>query len=279
MSRGAAGRGGDAETAESGETEMTGSGDVEAARPAGREPAWRGLGMGGAALALVAMVYAHLAAGGAVSPMSGLISDYALAEGTAWALVGGTLALAAGCLWTAYGLARTDPSGSAAARVLLVGGALGLLLTASFPTDAAPAVVSITGEIHRWAAAVVFTALPCAGWLLGRRGRDTALLTVSAASVALLAAFLAAHPGSLTADLIGGPDYYGLLERLLLLAEIALVFLAARGAGVQDGQGVVRPLLQRPAGAGPLRPGVAVPAQPGPDGRQRPREPIGLGSV
>ncbi|MFB9878317.1 DUF998 domain-containing protein [Planobispora siamensis] len=242
-------------------------------------PAWRPLAMGGAVLALVAMVYAHLAAGGAVDPMNELISDYALLDGTAWALVLGTLALASGCLWTAYGLTGTDPAGSAAARVLLVAGALGLLLTASFPTDAAPDVVSITGEIHRWSAAVVFTALPCAGWMLARRSRDTALLTVSAASVVLLAAFLAAHPGSLTADLIGGAAYYGLVERLLMLAEIALVLLAARGAGRKDRQSVVRPLLQRPALSGELGQDVAIPVQPGPGDRERRRQPIGLGSV
>ncbi|MBG0828621.1 DUF998 domain-containing protein [Planomonospora sp. ID67723] len=245
----------------------------------GPEPVWRGLGMGGAVLALLAMAWVHLAAGGAVDPMTGLISDYALLDDTAWALVGGTLALAAGCLWTAYGLARTDPAGSAAARVLLVASALGLLLTASFPTDAAPGVVSITGEIHRWSAAVVFTALPCAGRLLGRRSGDAVLSAVSVLSVLLLAAFLAAHPGSLTADLIDGPAYYGLVERLLMLSEIVLVLLAARGVGVQHGQGVVGRLLQRPAGAGELGPGVAAAAQPGADGLQHQREPLGLGSV
>ncbi|WP_449066774.1 DUF998 domain-containing protein, partial [Planomonospora algeriensis] len=88
-------------------------------------------------------------------------------------------------------------------------------------------MTSIAGEIHRWSAAVVFTALPCAGRLLGRGSGGVALPAVSAACVALLAVFLAAHPGSPVAETIGGPDYYGLVERLLLLAEITLVFLAA----------------------------------------------------
>ncbi|MBG0821399.1 DUF998 domain-containing protein [Planomonospora sp. ID91781] len=207
------------------------------------------LGRGGAVLAAVAMGYAHLAAGGAVDPMGDLVSDYALHDATAWALVGGTLALASACLWTAYGLARTDPARSAAARVLLVAGALGLLLTAVFPTDAAPGVTSIAGEIHRWSAAVVFTALPCAGRLLGRRSGGVALPAVSAACVALLALFLAAHPGSPIAEPIGGPGYYGLVERLLLLAEITLVFLAA---GHASGRA-----LPEAAGRPPRRPAAA----------------------
>ncbi|MFC4057611.1 DUF998 domain-containing protein [Planomonospora corallina] len=195
------------------------------------EAVWRRLGRGGAVLSAAATACAHLAAGGAVDPLTGLVSEYALVDATAWALVGGTLALASGCLWTAYGLTRTDPVRSAAARVLLVAAALGLLLTAVFPTDPAPGVVSAAGEIHRWSAAVVFTALPGAGLLLGHRYGAASLRAVSGAAVALLVVFLSAHPGSPVADLIGGPGYYGLVERLLLLAEMALVFLAAGHAG------------------------------------------------
>ncbi|MBG0812852.1 DUF998 domain-containing protein [Planomonospora sp. ID82291] len=224
--------------------------------PGGR-PGGGSLGRGGAVLAAAALGYAHLAGAGAVDPMSDLVSDYALHDATAWALVAGTLALASACLWTAYGLARTDPARSAAARVLLVAGALGLLLTAVFPTDAAPGVTSIAGEIHRWSAAVVFTALPCAGRLLGRRSGGLALPAVSAACVALLAAFLAAHPGSPVAELVGGPDYYGLIERLLLLAEITLVLLAAgHASGRRPPEAAGRPPgRQGVAGRGP---GAAV---------------------
>ncbi|MET8385811.1 DUF998 domain-containing protein [Streptosporangium canum] len=195
------------------------------------DPMRRWPGMAGAAAAVASTAYAHVVAADAVDPMKGLISDYALLDTSAWAMVGGTIMLAMGSLWVAYGLARADPARSAASRVLFVAGALGLLLTAAFPTDAAPGVTSAVGEIHRWSAAVVFTALPCAGWMMGRRFRNRTLSAVSVLAAVLLAAFLAAHPGSLTADLIGGPDYYGLIERLLLLSEMALVFLAAQGMG------------------------------------------------
>ncbi|ACZ84892.1 DUF998 domain-containing protein [Streptosporangium roseum] len=195
------------------------------------DPVWRWPGMAGAAAAAASTACAHVAAAGAVDPMKSLTSDYALLDTSAWAMAGGTIMLAMGSLWVAYGLARTDPTRSAATRVLFVAGALGLLLTAAFPLDAAPGAASAGGEIHRWAAAVVFTALPCAGWMMGRRFRNPALSAVSVLATGLLVAFLAARPGSLTADLIGGPDYYGLIERLLLLSETALVFLAARGMG------------------------------------------------
>jgi hypothetical protein len=256
-------------------------------------PLSRWPGMAGAALALAAMAYAHVAAADTVNPASGLISDYALVDTSAWALVGGTIMLAMGSLWTAFGLTRVDPARSAAARVLLLAAALGLLLTAGFPTDSAPDVVSIGGEIHRWSAAVVFTALPCAGWMLGRRSGDRALSAVSALSVVFLAAFLAAHPGSLTTDLIDGSDYYGLIERLLVLTEIVLVFLAARGVGGWKRASVVPaprgaddrkresavPLAHRSPGADRLGARATVPAQPSADDVRRPREPVGLHSA
>ncbi|GAA3508704.1 hypothetical protein FHR32_004719 [Streptosporangium album] len=207
-------------------------------------------GMAGAAAAMALTAYAHLAAAGTVDPLTGPVSDYALLDASAWAMAGGTITLAMSAIWVAYGLTRVDPARSAAARVLLVAGALGLLLTAVFPAGTASGVTSAAGEIHRWSAAVVFTALPCAGWMLGRRFRIPALSAVSAASAALLAVFLAAHPGSPTADLVNGPGYYGLVERLLMLSEMALILLSARSAG------------RRPALPAGLRGAVvAVPAQ------------------
>ncbi|GAA2860659.1 hypothetical protein GCM10010517_19310 [Streptosporangium fragile] len=242
-------------------------------------PVSRWPGTVGPVLALAAMAYAHVAASGSVDPFTGLISEYALTDDGAWTTAGGTIALAMGALWAAYLLARLDPGRGAAARVLFVAAALGLLLTAVFPTDAAPGVTSIGGEIHHWSAAVVFTALPCAGWMVGRRSGNRVLAGVGIVSVMLLAAFLAARPGSPAADLIGGPGYHGMLQRLLVLSDMALVLLSVRQVGRKDGDGVVGGLVHRPRGAGRLGAGVAIPAQPGPDGTGRSRRPIGLGPV
>ncbi|MFF4410896.1 DUF998 domain-containing protein [Streptosporangium sp. NPDC001559] len=197
---------------------------------AGTRAVWRWPGVAAALLAVAATLYAHVAAG-QVDPMTTLISDYALLGASAPAMVLGTIALAVGSVWVSYGLARVDPARSAAARVLFLAGAVGLLLTAAFTTDTASGAVSAGGEIHRWSAAVVFTALPCAGWLLGRRFRNPLLSVVSVLSVVLLAAFLAAHPGSLVSSLIEGPGYYGLLQRLLVLSDALVVLLAALGLG------------------------------------------------
>ncbi|GGO70478.1 DUF998 domain-containing protein [Nonomuraea cavernae] len=165
-------------------------------------------------------------------PGQTLISDYALLPGGMVPVLIGMLALAAACLFLAYGLAAREPARTAATRVLLLATAAGLMLSALFPTDPAFSEVnSLGGEIHRWSAAVVFTALPVAGWTLARARevmpRWNLVRAVSLTSALTLAAYLAAHPASFVSSLINGGAYYGLLERGLVLAEIGLIVVMA----------------------------------------------------
>lgn len=202
----------------------------------------------GALVAGMALVYAHL-----TLPMQPLISDYALISGGLAPVMIGMLGLAAACASLAYGLAVREPSRSAAARVLLVAAAAGLMLSAVFPTDPGGAeIATLTGEIHRWSAAVVFTALPVAGWVLARgraaRPRWNAVRSLSVTSALTLAAYLAAHPASVTSPLIGGAGYYGLLERGLVLVEMVLVTAMAVAASREHRRPVSMPA--RPAAQG-----------------------------
>lgn len=122
---------------------------------------------------------------------------------------------------------------------------------------------TLAGEIHRWSSAVVFTSLPMAGWMLARRtgtpwwratpstnapaaagaptavrapvaahapaaGRApavamTAVRAMSVVAAVALGAYLVAHPASITSQFVHGEAYYGLLERGLVLAEMALL--------------------------------------------------------
>ncbi|GAA0428511.1 hypothetical protein Acor_71290 [Acrocarpospora corrugata] len=187
------------------------------------------LAIAGPSVALVMMGALHLVFPGVVDPLRGLLSDYALGEGTGALFLLGMLALAGGACAAAYQLAAVDPVRSAAARVLLVMASAGLVLSAVFPTDAAPTLDSLSGEIHRWATALVFTAIPGAGWILARQSRQPLPLVraLALSSVAVLAFFLLSHPGSPVAELIGGPGFYGLLERLLVVLEIVLLIAIA----------------------------------------------------
>ena len=177
----------------------------------------------GSVTSLGALAYTEL-----TLPTQLLVSEYALVDGGMPLVLGGMLALAAGCLALAYGLAEREPSRSAAARVLLVAAAGGLILSGLFPTNPAGGLAwSVAGEIHRWSAALVFTALPVAGWSLSR-GRTTLpgwhpVRFLSIASALVLTMYLASHPGSFVSPLINGSAYYGLLERGVVLTEIALL--------------------------------------------------------
>ncbi|NUR89275.1 MAG: DUF998 domain-containing protein [Nonomuraea sp.] len=181
----------------------------------------------GAVTAAGALGYAQVSL-----PEQPLISDYALVPGGLLPMLIGTLALAAACLSLAYGLAAREPARTAATRVLLLAGAAGLMLTALFPTDPGMSSIStLSGEVHRWSAALVFTALPVAGWTLARGRaaavRWSAVKALSVTSGLTLAAYLAAHPATVTSPLINGSAYYGLLERGVVLAEIVLVVVMA----------------------------------------------------
>ena len=175
----------------------------------------------GALVAVAALGYAQL-----TLPAQPLISDYVLISGGPAPVLIGMLALAGACLSLGYALAATEPGRSAATRVLLLAATAGLMLSAVFPTDTSE-LKSLSGEIHRWAAAVVFTALPVAGWALAR-GRTAlprwnAVRALSVTAALTLAVYLAAHPASFVSSWIDGAAYYGLLERALVLADIALV--------------------------------------------------------
>ncbi|TDC88463.1 DUF998 domain-containing protein [Nonomuraea deserti] len=181
----------------------------------------------GTVVSFCALAYAQSAL-----PVQPLISDYALVSGGLVPVLIGMLALAGACLSLAYGLASMEPARTAAARVLLLAGAAGLMMSAIFPTDPGSSQIgTLSGEIHRWAAAVFFTSLPVAGWSLAR-GRAAApgwnaVKAMSVTSALSLAFYLAAHPASVTSPLIGGAAYYGLLERGLVVAEMLLIVVMA----------------------------------------------------
>jgi hypothetical protein len=202
----------------------------------------------GVLVTVAALGYAQVAL-----PEQPLLSDYALVPGGMLPVMIGMLALAGACLWLAYGLTVREPARTAATRVLLVATAAGLALCAIFPTDPGLSQINtLEGEVHRWAAAVVFTALPLAGWTLARRNTSlpwgNAVRALSVTSALALGGFLITHPASFTSSPINGAAYYGLLERGVVLAEIALLTaMALASAGGRRHPAALEP----PASSGP----------------------------
>ncbi|GAA4057991.1 DUF998 domain-containing protein [Nonomuraea soli] len=197
----------------------------------------------GCVMALLGLTYVHLAL-----PTQTLLSDYALVQGGMLPVMIGMLALASACLFLAYGLAVREPNKSAAARVLLIVAGAGLMLSAVFPTDPHDGANTLGGELHRWGAAMFFTALPVAGWVLAR-GRESlarwnAVRALSATSAAALVVYLAAHPAAFTSAWINGGAYYGFLERGLVAFEIVVIVAMALAARTPAAQAAEEPGTQ-----------------------------------
>jgi len=175
----------------------------------------------------------HLNATAAVDPASWTISDYVVTLPYGIPLFGMTAAaLAIGGAALANGLARL--TGTRVLRGLLAAWAIALLVAAIFPTNLRGTPENFSSNVHLYAGAVVFAALPAAGVLLARRQRRltgrssmTALLSGISAISALLSTALILNrlPG-----VIGMPELMlppGILQRAAGAVEIVLLAVAA----------------------------------------------------
>jgi Protein of unknown function (DUF998) len=202
-------------------------------RPAHLDRAAHGA-LAGAVAAVPPITLLHLAATDPVEPSGWTISDYvvSLPHGTLlFALTTGALAIGAGAL--AHGLAVM--SGTGRARALLVLWAAGLLIAAAFPTNRRGTPQDLSSNIHLYAGAVTFAALPIAAWLLarrlrrdaGHRGGPAAVLGGFALVGGLLSAALIANrlPGVFGLTELMLPP--GILQRVAGAAQIAMLAMAA----------------------------------------------------
>jgi hypothetical protein len=185
---------------------------------------------GGVVLAVALTVVGHIDHDPGLNPVSRTISDYALSdrggpvEIAMFSLGLGSLALLAGM----RGLRA--PVRGLASGLLAVWG-VGLLCSAVVPTDpvGTPAL-SPSGQFHRYASVAAFVALPAAAVLLaGRLATDRRWRGLSAylrwlaavCGVGLVALVYVAFPGDRV--------MIGLVERLLVASEVALVGVLAVG--------------------------------------------------
>jgi len=159
------------------------------------------------------------------TPIDHMISDYAVGR-LGWVMTTAFVALAAGCLTLGLGMAVAGPrSWLARAAVLLLWVAtVGLLVTATFPTDLETAATTTTGNIHTASFLVnVLSMILCAllfavsfhqsdDW---RGYRWTGLVLALALLAAFIAQFLTLHRGA----------PYGLTNRLFV-AVLMVWFVA-----------------------------------------------------
>ena len=172
---------------------------------------------GGLAIA----IYVDIAGSAVEDPLRATFSEYvhtdvgATLVGVAMVLVGFAALALVGTL-----LLGTLPAARQAGRLVAVFG-VGLVLLAVFPQEPADEALTWHGAIHRYVALTAFVALPLAALVL----RDRVLRLLAAGSLATLVVFVATF-----LPVTGMRDYSGLVERVLLAADLVIIAVMAHRA-------------------------------------------------
>ncbi len=189
------------------------------------------------------MVYLHSVSLAELSPVSTTVSDLIFVDGLGWLFAVSTILLALASVALTVALARARLPGGRIVTFVLSLWSLGLVVAAAFPTDPIDTeTISLAGEIHRYAGATMYVALPVAGWLVFRRSRvlpswnhsRRAVRNLSLASAVIGVLFLLSSapslfPGSALADLFNGVLIHGLVERILILSLFGLLLAIGLG--------------------------------------------------
>lgn len=185
------------------------------------------LGYAGLAVALVFMSTLHWVAPDEVDPVRTVMSNYALVDGVGWklgvSLAGGAVAAAGATL----GLVSRGLLSTPLVRVAMGLTVISALVAGAFTTDE-EFPLSLSGEIHRFAAVTLFVCVPIAGMLVagrltnhpelaGYRGR---LLLSAWLAAGLATVFLLSH---LAVAPEGLRDLRGLFQRLMMIAELLVL--------------------------------------------------------
>lgn len=182
----------------------------------------------GAFLGVVGLVFAALMMGGLnivgasrMNPLDTTMSDYVFVPGAGWMFPASLLAMCVAGVGVGIGLWSRGLLAGTLPKLALALTLLGLLLAATFRTDPGTASVSVSSQIHRLSAGVVFFCVPILAVLVARRVAERRSLYVGTfVTTTLLAVFLTCHLGPLE-PVLG--DLSGLWQRLLFCAQLVLL--------------------------------------------------------
>lgn len=175
--------------------------------------------LGGLAVA----VYVEVAGAAVENPLRSTFSEYIYTEAGA-RLVGVAMLMVGFAALSLVGALVLGPLAGARAASRLVGVfGVGLVLLAVFPQEPAGVPLTWHGAIHRYVALTAFVALPLAALVLARAGRDRLLRFLAAGSLTTLVVFVATF-----LPVTGAREYSGLVERVLLAADLVILGVLAR---------------------------------------------------
>ncbi|TDV47049.1 DUF998 domain-containing protein [Actinophytocola oryzae] len=179
------------------------------------------LGAVGLVFAALLMGGLNIVAAGRMNPLDTTMSDYVFVPGAGWMFPASLLAMCVAGAGVGVGLWARGLLTGVLPKLSLSLAILGLLLAAAFRTDPGDASVSMSAQIHRYAAGVVFFCVPITAFLVARRvaARRSLYVGVVVSSV-LLVVFLTCHLGPMP-DVLG--DLSGLLQRMLFAAELVVL--------------------------------------------------------
>ncbi len=161
------------------------------------------------------------------TPIDHMISDYAVGR-AGWLMTSAFVALGFGCLSLSLGLWRMGPRGVSATigRLLLIVAFLGLMVTATFPTDLETAKDTLHGAIHTLSFLVNIVSISIAAFTLSlsfgaeprwKSARLPSLLIVIALIGAFVVQYLTLHRGA----------PYGFTNRAFVLVVMSWLFFVA----------------------------------------------------
>ncbi|MFC6094119.1 DUF998 domain-containing protein [Saccharothrix lopnurensis] len=175
---------------------------------------------------LLPVGYLHVVSVGKLSPVRHTVSDYIFVDGGSVLLGAAALLLSAASVGLLVVLVRSGLPRRGPVSWLLGLWAAGLAVAAVFPTDPTGVPTSFSGAVHRYAGAVMFAALPLAGWLVSRTfTANTAVRRFSVAAGITSVAFMLSHVALVRPD--GGAVLLGLFERVLFVLLYGLLFALA----------------------------------------------------
>ncbi|AXH90596.1 DUF998 domain-containing protein [Micromonospora aurantiaca] len=211
------------------------------------------LALGGIVLAAVLAMVGHLEVSDDLDPWSLTVSDFAVSDR------GGVIDTAMAVLAAASLVLLPSLRRAGAGRVplaLLTAWSTGLLAAAVVPTNEPGTPMDTAAYVHRYASVLSFLALPVAGWLLARHpvaGAAAWLRGLTVASLVLAGAMIwSAYPGDRA--------LLGLIERLLILTETAVITTLALHATLSLRTSAVDHAVATPHGPGiPVGSGAATP--------------------
>ncbi|MGI8532266.1 MAG: DUF998 domain-containing protein [Geodermatophilaceae bacterium] len=192
--------------------------------------------------------YLSLALSGRLNPVSGVLSASVYFGAGRWLLIAAVALLAvSGILlllaWRAASLPLT-----ARARTGLTLWVTGLVLVGLVPSDPTGTASTTAGLVHRDAGALFLSCLPLAGWELRNGMRGDPRLLAGARRVGLVVLVAAVTAATFGIGVLSEPapgsrlpvtfpaDVRGLLERVAMVAEVAVVVLLARVAVDSSGR-------------------------------------------